>query len=43
MLRQVPTCPDVPVVVVTAYADHDFRIEALNPAPAIPAFPGGPT
>lgn len=29
-VRQVPTCPDVPVVVVTAYADHDFRIEALE-------------
>jgi signal transduction histidine kinase/DNA-binding response OmpR family regulator len=29
-VRRVPTCPDVPVVVVTAYADHDFRIEALE-------------
>src|SRR5271165_7075768 len=30
LVRQVPTCPDVPVVVVTAYADHDFRIAALD-------------
>ena len=29
-VRRVPTCPDVPVVVVTAYADHDFQIEALE-------------
>ena len=29
-VRRLPTCPDVPVVVVTAYADHDFRIEALE-------------
>jgi len=29
-VRQVPTCPDVPVVVVTAYADHGYRIEALE-------------
>ncbi|MDR3532788.1 MAG: response regulator [Rhodopila sp.] len=29
-IRQVSTCPDVPVVVVTAYADRDYRIEALE-------------
>jgi diguanylate cyclase (GGDEF)-like protein/PAS domain S-box-containing protein len=29
-IRRVPTCPDVPVVVVTAYADHNFRVEALE-------------
>jgi diguanylate cyclase (GGDEF)-like protein len=29
-VRRVPTCPDVPVVVVTAYADQNFRIEALE-------------
>jgi len=29
-IRRVPTCPEVPVVVMTAYADQDFRIEALQ-------------
>ena len=29
-IRRVSTCPDVPVVVMTAYADQDFRIEALE-------------
>lgn len=29
-VRMLPTCLDVPVVVVTAYADRDFRIMALE-------------
>jgi diguanylate cyclase (GGDEF)-like protein len=29
-LRALPTCIDVPVIVVTAYADQGFRIEALQ-------------
>ncbi len=29
-IRRLLTCPDVPVVVVTVYADRDFRIEALE-------------
>jgi len=29
-LRLLPTCSDVPVIVVTAYEDKGFRYEALN-------------
>jgi diguanylate cyclase (GGDEF)-like protein len=29
-IRSLSTCADVPVVVVTAYTDRDFRIEALE-------------
>jgi diguanylate cyclase (GGDEF)-like protein/PAS domain S-box-containing protein len=29
-LRLLPTCAEVPVLVVTAYTDRDFRIEALQ-------------
>jgi diguanylate cyclase (GGDEF)-like protein/PAS domain S-box-containing protein len=29
-LRELPTCAEVPVLVVTAYTDRDFRIEALQ-------------
>ena len=29
-LRRLPTCRDVPVIVVTAYEDREFRYEALN-------------
>ncbi len=29
-LRRLPTCSDVPVIVVTAYEDKKFRYEALN-------------
>ena len=29
-LRRLPTCSDVPVIVVTAYEDKGFRYEALN-------------
>jgi PAS domain S-box-containing protein len=29
-LRRLPTCSDVPVIVVTAYEDRGFRYEALN-------------
>ncbi|MGE0646302.1 MAG: response regulator, partial [Alphaproteobacteria bacterium] len=29
-LRKLPHCADVPVVVVTAYEDREFRYTALN-------------
>jgi diguanylate cyclase (GGDEF)-like protein len=29
-IRGLPRCADVPVIVMTAYADRDFRIEALE-------------
>ncbi|MDP6476066.1 MAG: response regulator, partial [Alphaproteobacteria bacterium] len=29
-LRRLPTCSDVPVIVVTAYEDKGFRYDALN-------------
>ena len=29
-LRHLPTCSDVPVIVVTAYEDRGFRYDALN-------------
>ena len=29
-IRQIPACADVPVVIVTAYDDREFRIEALE-------------
>lgn len=29
-IRQISTCTDVPIVIVTAYDDREFRIEALE-------------
>mgnify|MGYP002829086421 CR=1 FL=1 len=29
-LSRLPTCSDVPVIVVTAYEDRGFRYDALN-------------